>query len=262
MQHVSFVPLQQLQRLMLHAAVLQQQQLQELSSIASLTHINLFYSDMPHASSEAPAWGHLPALKSLSLRQTFLTDNTMLGIMPDDLHEAASLELLQGLAAATSLTSLDWHGRGAEPFQPWCQYLTSLQQLRSLELVNQPPVDRADVLQLTALTNLTVLKIWCSAAVDDAAAAGLAQQLTNLQQLSLMYVDLSSAAALPAVAALTGLTELTLQSMAGVRHKLSYDELLLLTALTQLQAFETDLCHTDVFQKLWDGESCGWRQQG
>lgn len=264
LRHFSFAPLQRLQQLQLCDAM-EVQQLQALSSLSALSSLALTYNNIRHASDAAAAWGHLPALKSLYLSHHCHVALNELGdgLEQHRLGRAANLALLHGLAAATSLTGFTWYGMFLKPDEPWCQHLSSLQQLRKLQLIYQPPFNRADVLQLAALTNLTALRISAATAVDDAAAAGLALRLTNLQQLYLDGVKMISAAALPVIAALTGLTQLRLYTCtsAAVADKLGHGDLLLLTALTRLEEFETDgLFDYDAVCDVWDDECCGWRQ--
>jgi hypothetical protein len=144
MQHISLVPLQQLQQLWLRDAAVDVQQLQALSRVSALTSITVEHHNMLHASSQAPAWRHLPALKTL-----YLHSKSMVGSDEQAPH-ADQLALLECLAAATSLTHLELLGDGKAPQQAWCGYLTSLQQLHSLTLYKHLPFDRADLLRLTA----------------------------------------------------------------------------------------------------------------
>jgi hypothetical protein len=261
LQHVSLIPLQQLQQLWLSNAAVDIQQLQSLATVSTLTHIAIRHENMLHASSQAPAWRHLPALKAL-----YLSPRCMVGIDMQEPHahqldQAASLALLECLAAATNLTRLELSGAGEEePPHAWCGYLTSLQQLRCLTLFQQQVFDREDLLQLTALTNLWALRIVGVAAFDDAAAVALAMRLTNLR--SLERVGLTSAAALPAIAALTGLTKLSLSAVSEMQEQLGHADLKLLTALTRLREFEPDtLFDEEAVWDLWDDEGRMWLEQ-
>uniref|UniRef100_A0A383VTL5 F-box domain-containing protein n=1 Tax=Tetradesmus obliquus TaxID=3088 RepID=A0A383VTL5_TETOB len=104
MQHLNMTALQQLQRLTASNCLQQPQLLVSLSAVTALTYISLQY-DATFAVQAAPAWQHLSALHSLYLQ------------VGDDLEESGGLDptqsllLLQGLAAATSLTCLVIEGR-------------------------------------------------------------------------------------------------------------------------------------------------------
>jgi anti-anti-sigma regulatory factor len=261
MQHVSLVPLQQLQQLWLCNAAVDVQQLQALSRLSALTSISVEHHNMLQASSQAPAWRHLPALKALFLHSTCMVGGHEEVSNAHLLGQADSLALLDCLAAATSLTRLQLIGVTEVPQQAWCGYLTSLQQLRCLTLYWQLPFDRADLLQLTALTKLRALMVQGVDDLDDAAAVAFALRLKQLQHLSLEDVGLSCAASLPAIAALTGLTKLILSTENEVQQ-LGHADLKLLTALSRLREFEADgLFDEEAVCDLWDGGRHRWRQQ-
>jgi hypothetical protein len=261
MQHISLVQLQQLQQLWLRNAAVDVPQLQALSRVSALTSISFEHHNMLHASRQAPAWRHLSALKALYLHSMCMVGSDEQVSNAQLLGQADSLALLECLAAATSLTHLQLMGQIEGPQQAWCGYLTSLQQLRCLTLYDQLPLDREDLLQLTALTNLLGLKVVEVAALDDAAAVALAMRLTNLRQLCIEQVRLTSAAALPALAALTGLTRLFLSTSCET-VQLDCADLKLLTALTRLRVFDTeDLFDEEAVPVLWDSARRRWRGQ-
>jgi hypothetical protein len=149
------------------------------------------------------------------------------------------------LGAASSLTRLKLLGTEVQPAQPWCAHLAGLQQLRVLKLIEQYPCNRADVIQLTALTNLTRLRLeieMCTA-VDETAVSAFSVRLTQLRKLKLVGVHMFSPAALPVVAALTGLTSLTMNATHVLCHTgkyLSRNDLLLLTTLRQLRCLDVE----------------------
>jgi hypothetical protein len=218
-------------------------------------------SSLPTGLTGLTSWRHLSALKALYLYSMCMVGSDEQVSNAQLLGQADSLALLECLAAAASLTHLQLMGLIEEPQQAWCGYLTSLQQLRCLTLYDQLPLDREDLLQLTALTNLRGLKVVEVAALDDAAAVALAMQLTNLRQLCLEQVRLTSAAALPALAALTGLTRLFLSTSCEM-VQLDCADLKLLTALTRLRVFDTEnLFDEEAVPVLWDSARRRWRRQ-
>jgi hypothetical protein len=249
-QHLNLTDLRQLQRIELAQAWLGREKLQALSVLTALTHLALGYGDVTdhHAVPEAPAWQHLSALKCMTLfQECMLPPRTAHAEDDDELASAASLSLLRSLAAATTLTCLELYGASVQPAQAWCSHLAGLQQLRHLVLVNQQPHDRADVIQLTALINLTLLRLEHeSAAVDETAAAALAVRLTQLRELELRGVHMRSPAALPVIRALSGLTSFTMAAGPELSQQVlfSRNDLLLLTSLRQLWY----LCLEDLFK--------------
>jgi hypothetical protein len=114
---------------------------------------------------------------------------------------------------------------------------------------------RSDALQLAALTSLTQLDLVGAVGVDDVAATVLALRLTRLQDLRLTNCGLRSAAALPAIATLTGLTNLGLGVLADdgtTKLPLGQEDLLLLTPLTQLkQLWNHSFFHSVAVSRLW-----------
>jgi hypothetical protein len=180
----------------------------------------------------------------------------------EELDQASSLALLECLSAATSLTSVELIGGGKGPQQAWCRYLTSLQQLRCLTLNAMLPLNRADLLQLTALTNLWCLEVDCLDDLDYAAAVALVLPLKQLRQLSLESVPLTCPASLPAIATLTGLTKLSLSLGYGEQQQWGQADLQLLNALTGLRELDVDpLFDEEVVLDLWDAERGMWLQQ-
>jgi hypothetical protein len=103
--------------------------------------------------------------------------------------------------------------------------------------------------------------------VDDVAASVLALRMPRLQELRLLECGLRSAAALPSIATLTGLTnlalgpDLTLDGSSSV-FPLGRGDLQLLTPLTQLKLFWSKyiFCENAV-SELWSEEQQRWRQQ-
>jgi hypothetical protein len=183
--------------------------------------------------------------------------------------------LLQGLAAAASLTNLYISGRIVHEGLQLCAHLTALSQLQVLAIhvhdadifTHAPLSSRSDALQLAALTSLTQLHLSSAAGVDDVAGSVLALRLMRLQDLRLADCGLRSAAALLSIATLTGLTQLELSAgddtleAASDLLLLGQEDVLLLTPLTQLKLFWSDgfFCDEDVC-RLWNTEK-GWLQQ-
>ncbi|WIA21858.1 hypothetical protein OEZ85_004234 [Tetradesmus obliquus] len=136
---------------------------------------------------------------------------------------------------------------------------------QNLEMDGAHLARRADALHLTALTSLTGLELWDAAGVDDAAACALALRLKRLQKLNLFDCGLRSAAALPSIATLTGLTGLWLSvssSMPATDFPLGRDELLLLAPLTKLKTLDCGCCFSRAaVDELWDEELERWRPQ-
>jgi hypothetical protein len=202
----------------------------------------------------APTWQHLPALHALYLQQ----DEASLG-------PAHSLLLLKGLAAATSLTRLHNQGYLVDESVPLCVHLTGLTRLQDMDIHDAYLASRADALHLTALTSLTRLEVSGAPGLDDTAASAVALCLKQLQELRLISCALRSAAALPSIATLTGLTSLCLcldsWAQAVGELPLGRDELVLLTPLAQLQTTRFDnFFSKDAVDELWNKSSDKWKQ--
>lgn len=124
---------------------------------------------------------------------------------------------------------------------------------------------RSDALRLTTLTSLVVLDVWDAAGVDDPAASALALSLRLLQGLRLDNCGLTSAAALPSIATLTGLTWLSLAVSpysGAAQLALGREDLLLLAPLRKLARLDfVGFFSPDAVQELWDAELKQWRQQ-
>jgi hypothetical protein len=263
MQHLGLTALQQLQHLFSTSGMEQPQLLRQLSSPVALTNIQLFYEHPASAQQAAPAWQHLSALHTLDF---MIFDHVA------KLDAAQNAVLLQGLAAATSVVHLHMYGsfaRDTVSGSQLCAHLTGLSRLRWLQLQHTGIASRADALHLAALTGLTRLDLWTAPGVDDAAASVLALRLTRLQELQLSECGLCSAAALPSIATLTGLTRLDLKPQAGGMtdgpssvFPLGMGDLELLTPLTQLKEFSNDefFC-SNAFSQLWSVQQRQWRQQ-
>jgi hypothetical protein len=122
---------------------------------------------------------------------------------------------------------------------------------------------RSDALQLAALTSLTKLDLSSAAGVDDVAASVLALRLTQLRELGLTNCGLRSAAALPSIATLTGLTCLDLTSDSAQTANfnllpLGEEDVLLLTPLTQLKHFYYDgFFWSGAVSRLWSIQKGG-----
>jgi hypothetical protein len=266
-QYLGMTALQQLQRL--KAIGLQEPQvLEQLSTLVALTRIELGYANAASAQRAASGWQHLSMLRSLSI-DSDIND-------PAQLDIAQGAVLLQGLAAATSLTGLYIGAPIVHEGLQLCAHLTGLSQLQMLKIHNAGVASRSDALHLAALTSLTQLNLWGAVGVDDVAASVLALRLTRLQDLRLVYCGMRSAAALPSIATMTGLTHLELSVDMNIETETSDDtesagtlsmlplgreELLLLTPLTKLRYFGcSELFSSAAIHQLWGYEK-GWLQQ-
>lgn len=120
---------------------------------------------------------------------------------------------------------------------PLCAPLSQLTTLQRLVITGQHrklPMQREDVMHLTALTGLTELSVvagWQSD-LDDVSAVALALSLTRLRRLQLACSSITSLAVVPVVARLTGLQSLYVSG--GDECALSDRELPLLRTLEQL----------------------------
>jgi hypothetical protein len=263
MQHLGLTALQQLQRLQARGGIWQPQLMKQLSTLAALTHIEQNYMSAGIAVHAAPGWQHLSALHTLDLDFEFDDD--------DELDAADSAVLLRGLAAATSVVHLSMKGCFVHDSSQLCAHLACLLRLQSLELRDTRVASQADALHLAALTGLTKLVLVSASGVDDVAASVLALRLTRLQELLLVHCGLRSAAALPSIATLTGLTSLVLgpavvtDGSASV-FPLGKGDLELLTPLTQLKHLangdygQNFFCDNAVAQ-LWCEVQQQWQQQ-
>lgn len=229
MQHWNILSLRQLRQLETDNCLQQPELLAPLSTMAALTAIHLSY-DAAVAVAVAAVWQQLSALHSLWLKAG-----------DEDLDPTQSQLLLQGLAAATSLTILRLEAHNVHESVQLCAHLTALTRLQDLDLDCKHLATLADVLHLTVLTSLTRLHVCNAAGVDDTAASALALRLKRLQELRLSYCGLRSAAALPSIATLTGLTSLSLYVDPHTADlDLGRDELRLLAPLTQLKELDCD----------------------
>jgi hypothetical protein len=252
-QHLGLTALQQLQRLE-GGCGLEPQLLKQLSTLTALTDIVLVYEDAVSAQRAAPGWQHLSVLRSLYIEN-------------DEGDTAQDAVLLQGLAAATSLTHLYIQGPIASEGLQLCAHLAALSQLQILAMHNAGVASRSDALQLAALTSLTHLALDGAVGVDDVAASVLALRLTRLRELRLTNCGLRSAAALPSIATLTGLTFLDLTASDSAQSEgavnllpLGPEDVLLLTPLTQLKHFiYNGFFHSAM--RFWDKQKRRWRQQ-
>jgi hypothetical protein len=132
-QYLGLTALQQLQRLLVEFGWDQPQLLLQLSALEALTDVELCYMDAVSAQRAAPAWQQLSMLRALTIDQDDADDDG------DD--EAARLDpvwgavLLQGLAAATSLTRLCIGGPIVRDGSQLCASLTALSRLQMLIII-------------------------------------------------------------------------------------------------------------------------------
>jgi hypothetical protein len=123
---------------------------------------------------------------------------------------------VQGLSAATTLTSLDlrchvgsYIGWNMPYLHPVCSHLASLTRLSQLSLQATTEMPAADCMALTALTSLTRLRLsGLEAAVGDSTAVALACCLKQLRHLELERCSLGYFACTAAIAQLRGLLHL------------------------------------------------------
>jgi hypothetical protein len=250
LQRLGVLDLQQLRKLHVNSPL---RQPELLTALSALTMLQLSYEDRLTAAHAAPSWQRLSALHTLNL-----------GGAGSILKPADSLALLQGLAAATSLKVLSITGDEYTSVQ-LCAPVAQLTQLQAVSLACTCTT-QADVLELTALTNLTKLCMYAVAAVGDSEASALALRLKGLQELSISHCGLLSAVALPAIATLTRLTTLKLTSSHSQGQysslPLEQEDLRLLTSLTCLKTLDFDgfFYPADVWE-LWDRTKGEWLHQ-
>ncbi|WIA34094.1 hypothetical protein OEZ86_012469 [Tetradesmus obliquus] len=206
MQHLNIPALQQLQQLRAGYCLQEPELLESLSSLRMLMSLDISYAATA-AVHAAALWQHVPALHTLRLEKRG-RDAT--------LDPSQSLLLLQGLAAATSLTALDISRHVVHRRVPLCAHLAGLTRLKHLGL-----------------------------------------RLDNC--------GLTSAAALPSIATLTGLTWLSLAVSpysGAAQLALGREDLLLLAPLRKLARLDfVGFFSPDAVQELWDAELKQWRQQ-
>ncbi|WIA14380.1 hypothetical protein OEZ85_002909 [Tetradesmus obliquus] len=195
--------LQQLRRLLLCCCFEAQQDLLALTGLSALTDIELrYYEDL--IGLQTSAWAQLPQLHSLHVE-----------ILNGDFDDGEGFQgVMAGITAAISLRRLHLdlrEGAYASDMRPELfGYLTGLRQLQELcvRARHTTPVstesDAAAIMQLTALTGLTQLKVSAWAA-GDVGAAVLACGLPQLRKLKLYYASIESRAALLAIGKLSQL---------------------------------------------------------
>uniref|UniRef100_A0A383W0X1 Uncharacterized protein n=2 Tax=Tetradesmus obliquus TaxID=3088 RepID=A0A383W0X1_TETOB len=191
--------LQQLQRLRVHINIDHDatEAVQRLAAaLPALQPVALAYDYAWDAMIAAPRWKQIT-----QLRQLCFVQDAAAGGPPAYLNQIYSI--LEGVAAATSLTKLELeeaclaHKSGAES-QEWvpgaaCRQLARLTGLKDLCITERSLLPPGDALKLTALTNLTRLVLDnVRVGVGDAAAALIAQHLTQLRHLDLWCCELGS----------------------------------------------------------------------
>jgi hypothetical protein len=250
----ALLPLQQLQHLKISASCFDSapQLLQIASGLPWLQHLSLYYYRIEDTASAARAWQHLPALQEIGMEYTEGTAT------PSQMET-----ILQGIAAATSLTNLeliveqsefddDAPGGQGVPVAA-CARLAGLKNLRELCITRDSNLVPGDALALTALTGLTRLVLANAGdAVDDTAACALARCLKQLRHLDLSYCSLGSMTCLPAIAHLYELTELRLNHSGG-ESGMTEQGLMLLTGLSNLQHLNVENCQLPdgALARLW-----------
>lgn len=158
---------------------------------------------------------------------------------------------LQACTAPTSLSLLVDPSTAADA--PWSTSVARLMQLVELQL-NVGKQLQSDLLQLSALTRLTRLQMFCFAAdgSDDVVVASLACNLSSLRSLD---VAIGSAVPLPVIGKLTGLRHLVLHEQFGSGVQASVtpcilNQLLSLTQLTYLRLPLGDACPPEARQQF------------
>jgi hypothetical protein len=251
LQHLGVLHLQQLQKLHLKSSLGEPEL---LTTLTALTMLELSYDNINYAARAAPFWQRLSALHTLDLESTH-----------GRLGPAESLALLQSLAAATSVKELSTRGIAHESVQ-LCAHLAKLTQLQALTLA-RVGARRADLLQLTALTNLTKLHLYPVNALGDIAASALVLSLKGLQELEITNCSLRSAAAVPSIATLTALTSLELidHGSGPEQHRslpAGREDLQLLLPLTRLKELvNSGFFKAEAVSELWDEDRGEWRHQ-
>jgi hypothetical protein len=246
--------LQQLQRLKFDVCLPQPQLLARLAQLPALQHLVLQYNyRVSEAAATASAWQQLPALRELDL---------------DFEGEEASMQdweaILNGLAAATSVTRLDVRAAAAKVPDELgdeagalqagtveaCAQIARLTNLRELCIYDDSRIVPGGALALTALTGLTRLELGDACdGVGDFAATAIAGSCKQLFHLDLRDCGLLSTGCLANVRHLTQLTELQLDH--NHRMRLSQQALMQLTGLTRLQTVAIDR-NTEVTNEVVD----------
>jgi hypothetical protein len=150
----------------------------QLSGLKALRELCLEYDGMWAAAAGAAAWSSLPQLKALQVWH--------LGGGGDVECQA----VLEGLATARTLTSVDLHLPSSSGEQPCGVHFAELENLQQLVLWRTKS-SRDDMLHLGKLTQLTALDLTlCS--IDDATAAELLGSLTGLKSLALLQSQSAS----------------------------------------------------------------------
>lgn len=190
--------LQQLQRLSVRMPVdtgASDAVLRLAAQLSTLQHVVLAYEFAWDAAAAAPGWQQLPQLQELSI-----VHDAMIASRANTSQMRA---ILAGIAAATSLTKLEFEAvADDEEQQKWvavaaCSCVARLTGLRDLCIPQCSTLPAGNAAAVTALTNLSRLVLGnMGAGVGDAAAAAIAQNLTQLRHLDLRCCDLGSLGAL------------------------------------------------------------------
>ena len=217
-------------------------QLLALTSLTSLTDLELVTQYQESAVALAPVWPHVNCLRSLIIT----------GFDTGHLAETFTPELLHHLAAATALTRLiikydvEISDGTADDILEICPHISQLQQLQHLE-INAFPLGMT-ARHLARLTQLTSLELpHCN--LRELAVVALACKLKGLVKLNLSgNLDLSDVCA-PAIALLTGLTHLGWQWLPEFTEE-GLRELSTLKKLQQLEVDAEELAEEAV-EALW-----------
>jgi hypothetical protein len=202
--------------------------LESITKLTTLTHLELMLNGSDQISAAAPFWSRLPSLHRLDMEY---------GSEPQNLpsRRLFTPAFFSHLGAATSLTSLrlSWAEDDDDDFlyhdnlEGLTEQLAKLEQLCCLTLSCLPLGLSAH--HLSNLTRLTSLEL-CSCKLHTFEVGVLCCKLKNLQHLSLESNDDLSDSCTPTLGLLTQLTSLNLEEVTLTRKGLMQ-----LTTLRQLQ---------------------------
>ncbi|WIA10914.1 hypothetical protein OEZ85_011079 [Tetradesmus obliquus] len=232
--------LQQLQQLSLRQCKEPAGALASLTAMQHLTELELCFTQHGFAAGAQPYMLRgLPMLRRLH----FSVENLEEDEDDEEVVEGAHFQQWKDAVAraSSSLTSLSWHlynyGNYAPLMSDVCSRIAGLTHLRELSLRIGSSSVQLDALHLTSLTQLTSLRV-CRAGVGDFAAAEIACELQQLQDLWLERCSISNAAVLAPIRRLRQLRQLTLVGNKGLATNENLQLLTRLRKLTSLQLID------------------------
>eukprot|EP00775_Hariotina_reticulata_P003565 gene3565-3833_t len=222
---LGILTLKQLQQLSFNC-LCDHKELQQLSTLKSLTHLSLEHYSHAEALGAAKVWPQLSQLHCLTMD----VKDGCAGVQPTEEEEEQLVRergsIMQGISQATSLTKLDlwmWGFMGEDVAV--CAMLKPLRGLQWLHLrvgcqddslVAPALLQSEDAIHLTALTAMTHLDLArAGTGVGDSAAALLCKNMPLLRHLDVSSCNLRAVAALQAMAELKQLTYLNVAGNAG-----------------------------------------------